>query len=189
MRDAEFIRNLAQVSLHAALVLHDRCPADHLQVPDFCQTIKNLVLYPVSEKRVFGIGTQIFKWKHRNPRRHRMGGLTLPKHHTRHRRHGDQRCHQHRTSWIPSHPFSSAGENSSAPGPNRLMSQPTVKILLERSGGLVASVRIGVQTTTDDCPQIAVERRRKGTQTRRRSRSSLMNNSKDIRAYKRRPAS
>jgi len=73
MGDAEFIRNLAQVSFRAALVLHHRCPADDLQVCDFCQIIEDFVLYTISEKRVFGIGTQIFKWKYRDSERQWVG--------------------------------------------------------------------------------------------------------------------
>ena len=66
MRNAKFIRNLAQVSFRAALVLHYRCPADDLQVRDLCQVVKDFVLHTVSEKRVVRIAAQILKWKHRN---------------------------------------------------------------------------------------------------------------------------
>ncbi len=76
MGDAEFIRNLAQVSFRAALVLHHRCPADDLQVCDFCQIIEDFVLHTISEKRVFGIGTQIFKWKYPQLRA-ALGGVIL----------------------------------------------------------------------------------------------------------------
>src|SRR5215510_10001705 len=66
MSNAEGTRNLANVSLHAALVLHDRCAADHLQVSDFCQIIKDFVLHTISEERVFGIGAQILEGEHRD---------------------------------------------------------------------------------------------------------------------------
>src|SRR5262245_9174678 len=58
-----------------------------------------------------------------------------------------------------------------------------LKIIGERARGLVARLRIGLQTASDDCLQIAIEQRNERTQTRRRSRSSLMNNDKNIRAY------
>jgi squalene cyclase len=37
MCDVERVRNLANISLHAALVLHHRCSTDDLQVRDFRQ--------------------------------------------------------------------------------------------------------------------------------------------------------
>src|SRR6266404_8129675 len=66
--DAEFIRDLTQVSLRAGLVSHHRCSADDFQVRDFCQMIKDFVLYTISEKRVFWIGAQILKWQYGDAR-------------------------------------------------------------------------------------------------------------------------
>ena len=66
MRDAELIRDLAHVSFRAALVLHHRCPADDLEIGDFCQIIKDFVLHTIGEERVFGIGTQILKGEDRD---------------------------------------------------------------------------------------------------------------------------
>src|SRR2546425_1050857 len=102
MRNAKFIRNLAQISFRSDLVLHHRCATDDVQVRDFCQVIQDFVLHAIREKR---------------------------------------------------------------------------------------ALRIGLQTTSDDCLQIAVERRSKRTQAWRRSRSSLMNDNKHIRAHERWPAS
>ena len=58
---AEFVRNPTQVSFRAGLVLHDRRPADDLQVRDLCQIIQDFVLHTIIEKHIVGIGAQIFE--------------------------------------------------------------------------------------------------------------------------------
>ena len=66
MRNAKFIRDLAQITFCAALVLHHRRPADDFQVRDFCQVVKDFVLHPVGEERVLGIGAQVLKGEDRD---------------------------------------------------------------------------------------------------------------------------
>src|SRR5439155_25808304 len=73
VRDAEFIRNLTQVSLYSALVLHHRCPTDHFQIRNLGQVIQDFVLDAISKKGVVGISAQIFKWQHRNTSLQRRG--------------------------------------------------------------------------------------------------------------------
>src|SRR4029453_13948907 len=64
-----------------------------------------------------------------------------------------------------------------------------LKIISQRSSRSIARVRIALQTASDDCFKVTVERRYKRTQTGRRSRGSLMNNIKNIRAHEWWPAS
>src|SRR6266542_6838864 len=63
------------------------------------------------------------------------------------------------------------------------------KVVGERSGGFVARVRITLQTATNNCLQIAIERWSERTQPWRWVRGSLMNHPKNIRTDDRRPAS
>ncbi|PYJ90298.1 MAG: hypothetical protein DME71_06375 [Verrucomicrobia bacterium] len=68
-----------------------------------------------------------------------MDKVALPDHCAHHRSEGDQRCHHHRSSWIPPQPFPSACEEAGPPRPNWFVLKPAFKIFGEyESGGVTA---------------------------------------------------
>ena len=123
------------------------------------QTCQDLVLDAFREISVVRIPAQIFKWQHCDASCYGLlNKFAFPSDDTQRHCQGKQHgCHE-RNTWIASHPLSSASKNSTAPGANRLVPQPMLKVISKRCGGLVARFRIGLQTASDDCLQIAVER-------------------------------
>ena len=64
MRHAELLTDLAQIARRAALVLHHRGAADHLQVRDLRQVGQDFVLHAIGEEGVLRVAAQVFKWQH-----------------------------------------------------------------------------------------------------------------------------
>src|SRR6266481_4143783 len=61
MRDAELLRDLAQVALHAALILHHRGAADHFEIGQLGEVGQGFILHAVGKKCVVGVATENFK--------------------------------------------------------------------------------------------------------------------------------
>ena len=61
MRHAKLLGDLAEVACCRMPVVHHACPTNYLQVGNFGQISKDLILDAISEKSILRIRTQIFK--------------------------------------------------------------------------------------------------------------------------------
>ena len=61
MRDAEFVRNGAQVTFRSCLILHSRSATDDFQVRDPGQVGQYFILHAVGKKCVLRIAASVFK--------------------------------------------------------------------------------------------------------------------------------
>ncbi len=64
VRDAELLRDLAQIARCPGFVLHHAGAADHFEVRDLRQVGQDFVLHAVGEKRVLLVVAQVFKRQH-----------------------------------------------------------------------------------------------------------------------------